>query len=278
MSSSITVAARAAGGTSRSTPPKPPTAVLSGSQITASRTVARGCHKKTRGINARAGPRSGKHGATGGRDTSPPVAPYPDDQWPSTSPFGSGASRLDCSRCTSTQARVAALAGALQHGRGWSRLSALGVSAGWDWAGEAALDELAYALVQGRRHRLLALGGDRAGGAGGGEHFLLGGHDRVDEPAFGLAAGRARDRRQGAARFELALQLHRAHSEVAGRRTEARRAARALGRLLCPVAVRAAAEAPPSSRMTAAPANNFFKRRSMPETLPISSKDADGVR
>src|SRR5438477_12137537 len=55
------------------------------------------------------------------------------------------------------------------------RLSALGVSARWGWAGEAALDELAYALVQGRRHRLLALGGDRAGGAGGGEHFLLGG-------------------------------------------------------------------------------------------------------
>src|ERR1039457_3910867 len=38
-SSRITVAASSVGGRSRKTPPKPPTAVLSGSQITASRTA-----------------------------------------------------------------------------------------------------------------------------------------------------------------------------------------------------------------------------------------------
>ena len=45
----MTVAARTVTGTSRYTPPKPPTAVLNGSQITASRIRAPACHKSGAG-------------------------------------------------------------------------------------------------------------------------------------------------------------------------------------------------------------------------------------
>ena len=72
----ITVAASFAGGTSRNTPPKPPTGVRSGSQMTASRMGA----EPATNDRARRG-----YGATGGRDTSPTVALYPDDLWPSAS-------------------------------------------------------------------------------------------------------------------------------------------------------------------------------------------------